>query len=93
MIERDEDGFYIASSQNYPAATPRQEASMSLMSRIKEAAELYLEATGVKPPKANSLEYKSLRSSPVSLKPISADKLISILAKAGFARADRKRWG
>ncbi len=49
MIERDEDGFYIASIPELPGCHTQARSIDKLMSRIKEAAELYLEATGAKP--------------------------------------------
>jgi predicted RNase H-like HicB family nuclease len=47
VIERDEDGFYIASIPELPGCHTQAKSIDKVMSRIKEAAELYLEATGV----------------------------------------------
>ena len=49
VIERDEDGLYIASIPELPGCHTQARSIDEVMSRIKEAAELYLEATGVEP--------------------------------------------
>jgi predicted RNase H-like HicB family nuclease len=49
VIERDEDGFYIASIPELPGCYTQARSIDKVMSRIKEAAELYLEATGAEP--------------------------------------------
>jgi len=49
VIERDEDGFYIASIPELPGCHTQARSIDKVMSRIKEAAELYLEATGAEP--------------------------------------------
>ena len=49
VIERDEDGFLIASIPELPGCHTQAKSIDEVMSRIKEAAELYLEATGVEP--------------------------------------------
>jgi predicted RNase H-like HicB family nuclease len=46
VIERDEYGFYIASIPELPGCHTQAKSIDKVMSRIKEAAELYLEATG-----------------------------------------------
>jgi predicted RNase H-like HicB family nuclease len=51
VIERDEDGFYIASIPELPGCHTQARSIDKVMSRIKEAAELYLEATNVEPTK------------------------------------------
>lgn len=49
VIERDEDGLYIASIPELPGCHTQARSIDEVMSRIKEAAELYLEATGLEP--------------------------------------------
>ncbi len=49
VIERDEDGFYIASIPELSGCHTQARSIDKVMSRIKEAAVLYLEATGAEP--------------------------------------------
>ncbi|MFQ5976025.1 MAG: type II toxin-antitoxin system HicB family antitoxin [Candidatus Hydrothermarchaeales archaeon] len=43
VIEKDEDGYYIASVPSLPGCHTQAKALDELMKRIKEAIELYLE--------------------------------------------------
>ena len=45
VIERDEDGLYVASIPELPGCHTQARSLDEVTSRIKEAAELYLEAT------------------------------------------------
>jgi len=49
LVERDEDGYYIASVPELPGCHTQAKTLDQLTSRIKEAIELYLEADGTKP--------------------------------------------
>ena len=51
VIERDEEGFYVASVPSLPGCHTQAPSLDSLMERIREAIALYLEAEGV--PTAN----------------------------------------
>lgn len=51
VIERDEDGLYIASIPELSGCHTQAKSVDEVMSRIKEAAELYLETTGFTPSK------------------------------------------
>jgi predicted RNase H-like HicB family nuclease len=46
VIERDEDGFYVASVPSLPGCHTQASSLDSLTERIREAIELYLEAEG-----------------------------------------------
>jgi len=46
VIEQDEDGIFIATVPSLPGCHTQAKTLDSLMSRIKEAIELYLEANG-----------------------------------------------
>ena len=46
VIERDEDGFYVASVPALPGRHTQAQPLDSLKKRIREAIELYLEAKG-----------------------------------------------
>ena len=46
VIERDEDGFYVASVPALPGCQTQAPSLDSLTERIREAIELYLEAEG-----------------------------------------------
>ncbi len=43
IIERDEDGYYVASVAEFPGCHTQARSLDELMERIKEAIELYLE--------------------------------------------------
>ncbi len=43
MIEKDEDGFFVASVPGLPGCFTQAKSMDTLMKRIKEAIELYLE--------------------------------------------------
>ena len=49
VIEKDEDGFYVASVQELPGCHTQAKTLDELMKRVREAIELYLEVEGVKP--------------------------------------------
>ena len=51
VIERDEDGLYVASVPSLPGCHTQAPSMDSLMVRIREAIELYLEAEGEPPAK------------------------------------------
>jgi predicted RNase H-like HicB family nuclease len=46
VIERDEDGFYVASVPSLPGCHTQAPTLDALTGRIREAIELYLEAEG-----------------------------------------------
>ena len=46
VIEKDEDGYYIASVPSLPGCHTQAKTLDELMKRIKEAIELYLEVEG-----------------------------------------------
>lgn len=48
LVERDEDGYYIASVPELPGCHTQAKTLDQLTSRIKEAIELYLETEGTK---------------------------------------------
>jgi len=48
VVERNEDGYYIASVPELPGCHTQAKTLDELASRIKEAAELYVEAEGIK---------------------------------------------
>ena len=48
VIERDEDGFYVASIPELPGCHTQAKTLDELANRVKEAVELYLESEGVK---------------------------------------------
>lgn len=49
LVEKDENGYYIASVPELPGCHTQAKALDELTSRIKEAIEAYLEAEGSKP--------------------------------------------
>ena len=49
VIERDEDGLYVASVPSLPGCHTQAPSLDDLMTRVKEAIELYLEAEAVPP--------------------------------------------
>ena len=51
IIERDEDGFYVASVPSFPGCQTQAQSLDDLMARIREAVSLCLEVEG-KAPKA-----------------------------------------
>ena len=51
VLERDENGRYIASILELPGCHTQAKNIDKVMARIKEAAELYLESTNVEPSK------------------------------------------
>jgi len=55
VIERDEDGFYVASIPELPGCHTQAKTLDELANRVKEAAELYLESEGVKAEGKNEL--------------------------------------
>ena len=48
VIEKDEDGYYVASVLELPGCHTQARDLNELMKRVKEAAELYLETEGIK---------------------------------------------
>jgi predicted RNase H-like HicB family nuclease len=48
VVERDEDGYYIASVPELPGCHAQARTLDELTSRLKEAIELYLETEGTK---------------------------------------------
>jgi len=49
IVERDEDGYYVASVPELPGCHTQAKTLDGLMERIREAIEAYLEAEGAKP--------------------------------------------
>jgi predicted RNase H-like HicB family nuclease len=49
VVERDEDGYYVASVPELPGCHTQAKTLDELMKRIREAIEAYLEAEGVEP--------------------------------------------
>jgi len=49
VVERDEDGFYVASVPELPGCHTQAKTLDELMKRVREAIELYLEAEKIKP--------------------------------------------
>ena len=49
IVEKDEDGYYVASVPELPGCHTQAKTLDELTKRIKEAIEAYLEAEGVKP--------------------------------------------
>ena len=47
VIEKDEDGYYVASVPELPGCHTQAKTLDELMGRVKEAVELYLEAEGL----------------------------------------------
>lgn len=56
VVEKDEDGYYVASVPELPGCHTQAKTLDELTKRIKEAIEVYLEAQGFKPQKALSFE-------------------------------------
>lgn len=48
LVERDEDGYYIASVPELPGCHTQARTLDELTGRVKEAIELYLETEGTK---------------------------------------------
>jgi predicted RNase H-like HicB family nuclease len=46
VVERDEDGYYVASVPELPGCYTQARTLDELMERVREAVELYLEAEG-----------------------------------------------
>jgi predicted RNase H-like HicB family nuclease len=49
IVERDEDGYYIASVPELPGCHTQAKTLDELMKRVREAIEAYLEVEGVEP--------------------------------------------
>jgi predicted RNase H-like HicB family nuclease len=64
VIERDEDGLYVASIPELPGCHTQARSLDEVTSRIKEAAELYLEATGFEATKTEFVGIQILEVSP-----------------------------
>jgi predicted RNase H-like HicB family nuclease len=47
IVERDEDGYYVASVPELPGCHTQAKTLDELMKRVREAIEAYLEAEGV----------------------------------------------
>jgi len=47
VIERDEDGFYVATVPQFPGCHTQGRSSGEVVERIREAAELWLEVEGL----------------------------------------------
>jgi predicted RNase H-like HicB family nuclease len=52
IVERDEEGYYVASVPELPGCHTQARSLDKLMERIREAIELCLEVTGDLPPEA-----------------------------------------
>jgi predicted RNase H-like HicB family nuclease len=52
LVERDEDGYYIASVPELPGCHTQARTLDELTSRIKEAIELYLETEEITQPRS-----------------------------------------
>lgn len=48
VVERDEDGYYVASVPELPGCHTQAKTLDELMNRVREAIEVYLEAEGIK---------------------------------------------
>jgi predicted RNase H-like HicB family nuclease len=48
VVEKDEDGYYVASVPELPGCHTQAKTLDELMRRIREAIEVYLESEGVK---------------------------------------------
>ena len=64
VIERDEDGLYVASIPELSGCHTQARSLDEVTSRIKEAAELYLEATGFEATKTEFVGIQILEVSP-----------------------------
>ena len=49
MVEKDEDGYYVASVPELPGCHTQAKTLDQLTKRVKEAISAYLEAEGAKP--------------------------------------------
>jgi len=49
IVERDEDGYYVASVPGLPGCHTQAKTLDELMKRVREAIEAYLEAESVEP--------------------------------------------
>ena len=49
VVERDEDGYYVASVPELPGCHTQAKTLDELMKRVREAIEAYLEVEGVEP--------------------------------------------
>lgn len=67
IVERDEDGYYVASVPELPGCHTQAKTLDELMKRIKEAIEAYLEAEGVEP--RQSVEFIGLQFIEVPVEP------------------------
>ena len=48
LVEKDEDGYYVASVPELPGCHTQAKSLDELMRRIRDAIEVYLESEGVK---------------------------------------------
>jgi len=48
VVERDEDGYYVASVPELPGCHTQAKTLDELVKRVREAIEVYLEAEGIK---------------------------------------------
>jgi predicted RNase H-like HicB family nuclease len=64
VIERDEDGLYVASIPELPGCHTKARNLDELTSRIREAAELYIEATDVEAEKREFVGIQILEVTP-----------------------------
>ena len=55
VLEKDEDGYYVASVPELPGCHTQAKTLDEVMKRIKEAIEAYLEAEGLKSQGHNEL--------------------------------------
>ena len=55
VVEKDEDGYYVASVPELPGCHTQAKTLDQVMKRIKEAIEVYLEADGMKGHKQTEL--------------------------------------
>jgi len=49
VVEKDEDGYYVASVPELPGCHTQAKTLDELMKRVREAVEAYLEAEGIIP--------------------------------------------
>ena len=60
VIERDEDGYYVASVPALPGCHTQARSLEELESRIAEAIELYLEVAAEEPAKLDFVEVRKV---------------------------------
>ena len=79
LLEKDEDGYYVASVPMLPGCHTQAKSMDDLLERIKEAIEAYLEAE-------KDIEILRILRCPrlSKLKPVDAETVIKALAKIGF---------